>query len=88
MTADQSVKWAAPLGAAASAQLHPVWQAIRELVTFGRFPMAEYMESLNEIAPVLRLTTVSNEGLVGAIWANAKTSGAIFGATERVDALS
>ena len=50
--------------------------------------MAEYMESLNEIAPVLRLTTVSNEGLVGAIWANAKTSGAIFGATERVDALS
>ncbi len=49
--------------------------------------MAEYMDSLGEIAPVLRLTTVSDEGLVEAIRANAQTVGAIFGETEHVDEL-
>ena len=49
--------------------------------------MAEYYDELNEIAPTLRLTTVSDDGLVEAIRANAKTIGTIFGETEQVDAL-
>lgn len=49
--------------------------------------MAEYMESLSEIAPVLRLTTVSDDGLVEAIRRNATTVGSIFGETDQVNAL-
>ena len=49
--------------------------------------MAEYYDQLNEIAPTLRLTTVSDDGLVEAIRANAKTIGMIFGETDQVDAL-
>ena len=43
--------------------------------------------SFEDRAPVLRLTTVSDEGLVEAIRANAQTVGAIFGETEHVDEL-
>ena len=49
--------------------------------------MAEYYDELNQIAVTLRLTTVSDDGLVEAIRANAKTIGAIFGETEQVDNL-
>ena len=43
--------------------------------------------SFEDRDPVLRLTTVSDEGLVEAIRANAQTVGAIFGETEHVDEL-
>lgn len=49
--------------------------------------MAEYYDQLCEIAPTLRLTTVSDDGLVEAIRANAKIIGTIFGETEQVDDL-
>lgn len=49
--------------------------------------MAEYYDQLCEIAPTLRLTTVSDDGLVEAIRANAKIIGSIFGETEQVDDL-
>lgn len=49
--------------------------------------MAEYYDELGEIATVLRLTTVSDDGLVEAIRANANTIGSIFGKTEQVDEL-
>lgn len=49
--------------------------------------MAEYYDQLNEIATTLRLTTVSDDGLVEAVRANAKTIGAIFGETDQVDSL-
>ena len=45
------------------------------------------MVSFEDRDPVLRLTTVSDEGLVEAIRANAQTVGAIFGETEHVDEL-
>ena len=43
--------------------------------------------SFEDRDPVLRLTTVSDEGLVEAIRASAQTVGAIFGETEHVDEL-
>ena len=49
--------------------------------------MAEYYDELSEISTVLRLTTVSDDGLVEAIRGNAKTIGSIFGETEQVDEL-
>lgn len=49
--------------------------------------MAEYYDELNEIAVTLWLTTTSDDGLVEAIRANARTIGAIFGESEQVGAL-
>lgn len=49
--------------------------------------MAEYYDSLTEIAPVVRLTTSADDGLIESIRENAKKVGAIFGEGEQVDAL-
>lgn len=74
------------VGSVKTPDLEAVMACEPDLILMGG-RMAEYMESLGEIAPVLRLTTVSDDGLVEAIRANAKTVGAIFGETEQVDAL-
>ena len=58
-----------------------------KIVKMGTVEEVMTKENLAEIAPVLRLTTVSDEGLVEAIRANAQTVGAIFGETEHVDEL-
>lgn len=49
--------------------------------------MAEYYDDLTEIAPVVRLTTSTDKGLIESIRENAKKIGAIFGEGEQVDAL-
>lgn len=49
--------------------------------------MAEYYDSLCEIAPVVRLTTDADLGLVESVRKNATTVGSIFGEGEQVDAL-
>lgn len=74
------------VGSVKTPDLEAVMACEPDLILMGG-RMAEYMESLGEIAPVLRLTTVSDDGLVEAIRANAKTVGAIFGEMEQVDAL-
>ncbi len=74
------------VGSVKTPDLEAVMACEPDLILMGG-RMAEYMDSLREIAPVLRLTTVSDEGLVEAIRANAKTVGAIFGETEQVDEL-
>ena len=72
------------VGSVKTPDLEAVMACEPDLILMGG-RMAEYMDSLGEIAPVLRLTTVSDEGLVEAIRANAQTVGAIFGETEHVD---
>ena len=74
------------VGSVKTPDLEAVMACEPDLILMGG-RMAEYMESLGEIAPVLRLTTVSDDGLVEAIRANAKTVGTIFGETAQVDAL-
>lgn len=74
------------VGSVKTPDLEAVMACEPDLILMGG-RMAEYMDSLGEIAPVLRLTTVSDEGLVEAIRANAQTVGAIFGETEHVDEL-
>lgn len=74
------------VGSVKTPDLEAVMACKPDLILMGG-RMAEYMDTLGEIAPVLRLTTVSDDGLVEAIRANAKTVGAIFGETEQVDAL-
>ena len=74
------------VGSVKTPDLEAVMACEPDLILMGG-RMAEYMESLGEIAPVLRLTTVSDDGLVEAIRANAKTVGTIFGETDQVDAL-
>ena len=74
------------VGSVKTPDLEAVMACEPDLILMGG-RMAEYMDTLGEIAPVLRLTTVSDEGLVEAIRANAKTVGTIFGETEQVDTL-
>lgn len=74
------------MGSVKTPDLEAVMACEPDLILMGG-RMAEYMDSLGEIAPVLRLTTVSDDGLVEAIRANAKTIGTIFGETEQVDEL-
>ena len=74
------------VGSVKTPDLEAVMACEPDLILMGG-RMAEYIDSLGEIAPVLRLTTVSDDGLVEAIRANAKTVGTIFGKTEQVDEL-
>ena len=74
------------VGSVKTPDLEAVMACEPDLILMGG-RMAEYMDSLGEIAPTLRLTTVSDDGLVEAIRSNAKTVGTIFGETEQVDAL-
>lgn len=74
------------VGSVKTPDLEAVMACEPDLILMGG-RMAEYMDSLGEIAPVLRLTTVSDDGLVEAIRGNAKTVGTIFGETEQVDEL-
>lgn len=74
------------VGSVKTPDLEAVMACEPDLILMGG-RMAEYIDSLGEIAPVLRLTTVSDDGLVEAIRANAKTIGTIFGETEQVDEL-
>lgn len=74
------------VGSVKTPDLEAVMACEPDLILMGG-RMAEYMDSLGEIAPVLRLTTVSDDGLVEAIRRNAKTVGTIFGETEQVDDL-
>ena len=74
------------VGSVKTPDLEAVMACEPDLILMGG-RMAEYMDSLGEIAPVLRLTTASDDGLVEAIRANAKIIGSIFGETEQVDEL-
>ncbi|MDE7332748.1 MAG: ABC transporter substrate-binding protein [Lachnospiraceae bacterium] len=74
------------VGSVKTPDLEAVMACEPDLILMGG-RMAEYMDSLGEIAPVLRMTTVSDDGLVEAIRVNAKTVGTIFGETEQVDEL-
>ncbi len=47
--------------------------------------MSEYYDSLSEIAPVVRLTSDSELGLVESVRKNAKTIASIFGLEDEVD---
>lgn len=76
----------ANVGTVKTPDLEAVMACEPDLILMGG-RMAEYYDALCEIAPVLRLTTVSDDGLVEAIRANAQIIGTIFGATEQVDAL-
>lgn len=74
------------VGSVKTPDLEAVMACEPDLILMGG-RMAEYYEQLGEIAATLRLTTVSDDGLVEAIRANAKTIGTIFGETEQVDSL-
>lgn len=74
------------VGSVKTPDLEAVMACEPDLILMGG-RMAEYYDDLNEIAVTLRLTTVSDDGLVEAIRTNAKTIGSIFGETEQVDAL-
>lgn len=74
------------VGSVKTPDLEAVMACDPDLILMGG-RMAEYYDELGEIAPVLRLTTVSDDGLVEAIRANANTIGTIFGETEQVDTL-
>lgn len=74
------------VGSVKTPDLEAVMACEPDLILMGG-RMAEYYDELNEIAVTLRLTTVSDDGLVEAIRANAKTIGAIFGEGEQVDTL-
>lgn len=74
------------VGSVKTPDLEAVMACEPDLILMGG-RMAEYYDELNEIAVTLRLTTTSDDGLVEAIRANAKTIGAIFGEGEQVDAL-
>lgn len=74
------------VGTVKTPDLEAVMACEPDLILMGG-RMAEYYDELNEIAPTLRLTTGSDDGLVEAIRANAKTIGTIFGETEQVDSL-
>lgn len=74
------------VGTVKTPDLEAVMACEPDLILMGG-RMAEYYDELNEIAPTLRLTTVSDDGLVEAIRVNAKTIGTIFGKTEQVDEL-
>lgn len=74
------------VGTVKTPDLEAVMACEPDLILMGG-RMAEYYDELNEIAPTLRLTTVSDDGLVEAIRANAKTIGTIFGETEQVGTL-
>ena len=74
------------VGSVKTPDLEAVMACEPDLILMGG-RMAEYYDELNKIATTLRLTTVSDDGLVEAIRANAKTVGTIFGETEQVDNL-
>lgn len=74
------------VGSVKTPDLEAVMACEPDLILMGG-RMAEFFEDLGEIAPVLRLTTVSDDGLVEAIRHNATTIGTIFGETEQVDTL-
>lgn len=74
------------VGSVKTPDLEVVMACEPDLILLGG-RMAEYYDELCEIAATLRLTTVSDDGLVEAIRANAKTIGTIFGETEQVDDL-
>lgn len=74
------------VGSVKTPDLEAVMACEPDLILMGG-RMAEYYEQLGEIAPTLRLTTVSDDGLVEAIRANATTVGTIFGETEQVNEL-
>lgn len=74
------------VGSVKTPDLEAVMACEPDLILMGG-RMAEYMDDLSEIASVLRLTTVSADGLVEAIRANAKTIGTIFDKEEQVDTL-
>lgn len=74
------------MGSVKTPDLEAVMACEPDLILMGG-RMAEYIDTLSEIAPVLRLTTVSDDGLVETIRSNAKMVGSIFGETEQVDAL-
>lgn len=74
------------VGSVKTPDLEAVMACEPDLILMGG-RMAEYYDDLGEIAPVLRLTTVSDDGLVEAIRGNANTIGTIFGETEQVDEL-
>lgn len=74
------------VGSVKTPDLEAVMACEPDLILMGG-RMAEYYDDLNEIAVTLRLTTVSDDGLVEAIRANTKTIGTIFGETEQVDEL-
>ena len=74
------------VGSVKTPDLEAVMACEPDLILMGG-RMAEYYDELNEIAVTLRLITTSDDGLVEAIRANAKTIGAIFGEGEQVDAL-
>lgn len=74
------------VGTVKTPDLEAVMACEPDLILMGG-RMAEYIDDLSEIAPVLRLTTVSDDGLVEAIRANAQTIGTIFGESEQVDTL-
>lgn len=76
----------ANVGTVKTPDLEAVMACEPDLILMGG-RMAEYYDSLCEIAPVLRLTTVSDDGLVEAIRANALTIGSIFGETDQVNEL-
>lgn len=83
----QSYNEALPIvGSVKTPDLEAVMACEPDLILMGG-RMVEYYDELNEIAVTLRLTTTSDDGLVEAIRANAKTIGAIFGEGEQVDAL-
>lgn len=74
------------VGSVKTPDLEAVMACEPDLILMGG-RMAEYYDELGEIATVLRLTTVSDDGLVEAIRGNANTIGSIFGKTEQVDEL-
>ena len=74
------------VGSVKTPDLEAIMECEPDLILMGG-RMAEYYEQLNGIATTLRLTTVSDDGLVEAIRANATTIGSIFGETEQVDSL-
>ena len=74
------------VGSVKTPDLEAVMACEPDLILMGG-RMAEYYDELSEISTVLRLTTVSDDGLVEAIRGNAKTIGSIFGETEQVDEL-
>ena len=74
------------IGSVKTPDLEAIMECEPDLILMGG-RMSDYMDTLSEIAPVLRLTTVSDDGMVETIRGNLKVLGAIFGVSEQVDAL-
>lgn len=74
------------VGTVKTPDLEAVMACEPDLILMGG-RMAEYYESLCEIAPTLRLTTDTTLGLVESVRKNAVTVGSIFGEGEQVNEL-